>query len=173
SIATLQAFENAMTLDIAMGGSTNTVLHLLAIAYEAGVSFTMSDIDRLSRQVPNLCKVAPSSQYHVEDVHRAGGIFTILGELDRAGLIRRDVGCVHASSMGAAIEQNDIRSPGAPDEAKRRALAARGGVRTVVAFSQDQYFAEADTDAAEGCIRDKAHAYSQDGGLGVLYGNLA
>src|SRR3954451_23144178 len=173
SIATFEAFENAMTLDIAMGGSTNTVLHILAIAHEAGVRFTMADIDRLSRQVPNICKVAPSSQYHVEDVHRAGGIFTILGELDRAGLINRDVGTVHAPTLGAAIDLHDVRRPTATVEAKQRALAAPGGVPTKVAFSQDKYFAEADNDVAKGCIRDNAHAYSKDGGLAVLTGNIA
>jgi dihydroxy-acid dehydratase len=173
SISTFQAFENAMTLDIAMGGSTNTVLHILAIAHEAGVPFEMKDIDRLSRKVPNVCKVAPSSHYHVEDVHRAGGIMSILGELDRAGLIHRDVLTVHSESMGAAIDANDIRRPTATEGAKRRALAAPGGVPTKVAFSQDKYFGEADADRERGCIRDIEHAYSKDGGLGVLYGNLA
>jgi dihydroxy-acid dehydratase len=173
SVATFDAFENAMTLDIAMGGSTNTVLHILAIAHEAGVPFTMKDIDRLSRQVPNICKVAPSSHYHVEDVHRAGGIFTILGALDRAGLLRRDVGTVHAESMGTAINANDIRRNTATEAARQRALAAPGGVRTTVAFSQDKYYAELDTDAVSGCIRDVDHAYSRDGGLAVLHGNLA
>jgi dihydroxy-acid dehydratase len=173
AIATFEAFENAMTLDIAMGGSTNTVLHLLAIAHEAGVAFTMADIDRLSRRVPNICKVAPSSSYHVEDVHRAGGIFTILGQLDRAGLIHRDVKTVHGESLGAAIDSNDIHRPSATAEARQRTLAAPGGVATKVAFSQDKYFAEADADLARGCIRDVAHAYSQEGGLAVLHGNLA
>jgi len=173
AIATFPAFENAMALDIAMGGSTNTVLHILAIAHEAGVKFTMADIDRMSRKVPNICKVAPSSHYHVEDVHRAGGIFTILGELDRAGLINRDVGTVHAPSLGAAIDAHDIRRPTATAAAKARALAAPGGVPTKVAFSQDKYFADADNDVAKGCIRDNAHAYSKDGGLAVLYGNIA
>ncbi|MFI5395961.1 MAG: dihydroxy-acid dehydratase [Candidatus Binatia bacterium] len=173
SVATLEAFENAMTLDIAMGGSTNTVLHLLAIAHEAGVPFTMQDIDRLSRRVPNICKVAPSSSYHVEDVNRAGGIFTILGALDRAGLIHREVRTVHAATVGEAIDTNDIRRPTASATAQRRALAAPGGVQTTVAFSQDKYYAEPDTDAAAGCIRDVERAYSADGGLAVLYGNLA
>jgi len=173
AIATREAFENAMTLDIAMGGSTNTVLHILAIAHEAGVSFTMADIDRLSRAVPNICKVAPSSHYHVEDVHRAGGIFTILGELEKAGLIHREAKTVHAPSMGAAIDANDMRRPGATAEARQRALAAPGGVPTKVAFSQDKYFKDADEDAARGCVRDVAHAYSRDGGLAVLYGNIA
>jgi dihydroxy-acid dehydratase len=173
AIATAQAFENAMTLDIAMGGSTNTVLHILAIAHEGGVNFTMEDIDRLSRKVPNLCKVAPSSQYHVEDVHRAGGIFTILGELDRAGLIARDVPTVHSESLGQALDAHDIRRPTAHDVSRRRALAAPGGVRTIVAFSQDKYFDSVDSDAVSGCIRDKQNAYSQDGGLAVLFGNIA
>lgn len=174
SIATFEAFENAMSLDIAMGGSTNTVLHLLATAQEAGVNFTMKDIDRLSRRVPNICKVAPASQrYHVEDVHRAGGIFTILGELDRAGLIHRDAKTVHAKTMGEALRAEDLRAPAPSERARQRALAAPGGVRTTVAFSQDKYFAETDDDKKEGCIRDRAHAYTKDGGLGVLYGNVA
>ena len=173
SIATFEAFENAMTLDIAMGGSTNTVLHILAIAHEAGVAFTMADIDRLSRIVPNICKVAPSSAYHVEDVHRAGGIFTILGELDRAGLFHAEAKTVHAPTMRAALDSNDIRRPTSTPEAKQRALAAPGGVPTKVAFSQDKYFATVDDDAAKGCIRDREHAYSQDGGLAVLFGNIA
>ena len=173
AVATFEAFENAMTLDIAMGGSTNTVLHLLAIAHEAGVEFTMTDIDRLSRRVPNICKVAPSSSYHVEDVHRAGGIFTILGQLDRAGLIHRDVKTVHGESLGAAIDDNDIHRGSATAEARQRTLAAPGGVATKVAFSQDKYFADPDADLAGGCIRDIAHAYSKDGGLAVLHGNIA
>jgi len=173
SIATFEAFENAMTLDIAMGGSTNTVLHILAIAHEAGVPFTMRDIDRLSRRVPNICKVAPSSHYHVEDVNRAGGIFTILGALDRAGLIHRGVGTVHAPTLGEAIDAHDVRRPTATAAARRRALAAPGGVRTIVAFSQDKYYADLDADPVKGCIRDVAHAYSADGGLAVLSGNLA
>ena len=172
-IATFEAFENAMTLDIAMGGSTNTVLHILAIAREAGVDFRMQHIDALSRRVPNICKVAPSSHYHVEDVHRAGGIFSILGELDRAGLIKREVGTVHARTLGEAIDANHIDRPTSSAEAKALALAAPGGVRTTVAFSQDKYFSEPDVDRARGCIRDVAHAYSKDGGLAVLYGNLA
>jgi dihydroxy-acid dehydratase len=172
-IATFAAFENAMTLDIAMGGSTNTVLHILAIAREAGVDFRMEHIDRLSRRVPNLCKVAPSSHYHVEDVHRAGGVFTILGELDRAGLLDRSVRTVHAETLGQAIDENDIRRPSAGDGARRRTLAAPGGVPTTIAFSQDKYFAEPDLDREKGCIRDREHAYSADGGLAVLYGNIA
>jgi dihydroxy-acid dehydratase len=173
SVATFEAFENAMTLDIAMGGSTNTVLHILAIAHEAGVPFTMKDIDRLSRHVPNICKVAPSSHYHVEDVHHAGGILSILGALDRAGLIHRNVYTVHEATMGAAIDANDVRRPSASEAARRRSLAAPGGVRTTVAFSQDKYYAELDLDERQGCIREVEHAYSRDGGLAVLYGNLA
>jgi dihydroxy-acid dehydratase len=173
SIASFQAFENAMALDIAMGGSTNTVLHILAIAKEAGVDFSMADIDRMSRKVPNLCKVAPSSSYHVEDVHRAGGIFTILGQLDRAGLLHRGVGTVHTKTLGEAVDEHDIHSPTASQAARDRALAAPGGVPTKVAFSQDKYFDKADTDLARGCIRDAEHAFSKEGGLAVLYGNFA
>jgi dihydroxy-acid dehydratase len=173
SIATFAALENAIALDIAMGGSTNTVLHLLAVAHEAGVAFTMGDIDRMSRRVPNICKVAPSSHYHVEDVHRAGGVFTILGELDRVGLIHREVLTVHARTLGQALDANDIRRAGVTVAARKMLLAAPGGIRTQVAFSQDKYFAEADMDAARGCIRDVEHAYSRDGGLVVLYGNIA
>jgi dihydroxy-acid dehydratase len=173
SIATFAAFENAMTLDIAMGGSTNTVLHILAIAREAGVDFRMNHMDELSRRVPTICKVAPASHYHVEDVHRAGGIFSILGELDRAGLIQREVGTVHARTMGEAIDAYDISRESASDHAKAQTLAAPGGVRTIVAFSQDKYFADADSDRKGGCIRSAEHAYSKDGGLAVLYGNIA
>jgi dihydroxy-acid dehydratase len=173
AIATFEAFENAMALDIAMGGSTNTVLHILAIAREAGVPFTMADMDRLSRKVPNLCKVAPSSSYHVEDVHRAGGIFTILGQLERAGLLHRHVGTVHAKTMGQAVDENDVHRPTATPAAKARALAAPGGVATKVAFSQDKYFDKPDLDLARGCIRDVEHAFSREGGLAVLYGNFA
>jgi dihydroxy-acid dehydratase len=173
SIATFDAFENAMALDIAMGGSTNTVLHILAIAKEAGVNFTMADMDRMSRKVPNLCKVAPSSSYHVEDVHRAGGIFTILGQLDKAGLLHRNVGTVHAKTIGEAVDEHDIHRPTASAAAKARALAAPGGVPTKVAFSQDKYFDKADTDLERGCIRDAEHAFSKEGGLAVLYGNFA
>ncbi|CAK0779153.1 dihydroxy-acid dehydratase [Gammaproteobacteria bacterium] len=173
SIATFQAFENAMTLDIAMGGSTNTILHLLAAAEEAGVNFSMADIDRLSRKTPNLCKVAPSSQqFHLEDVHRAGGVMAILGELDRAGLMHRDCRTVHATSMAEAIALWDIRLTG--DEKRRQFFrAAPGGVPTTEAFSQDRRYPSLDLDRAHGCIRDQAHAYSQDGGLAILYGNLA
>ncbi|OSM05153.1 putative dihydroxyacid dehydratase [Magnetofaba australis IT-1] len=174
SIATFQAFENAMCLDIAMGGSTNTVLHLLAAAQEAEVDFTMADIDRLSRQVPCLCKVAPATdKYHVEDVHHAGGVFGILGELDRAGLINGDCRTVHAASMTEAIATEDIQSGQASDAAKSRALAAPGGQPTVEPYCQSQRWPAADDDRVNGCIRDKAHAYSQDGGLAVLFGNIA
>jgi dihydroxy-acid dehydratase len=173
SIATFQAFENAMSLDIAMGGSTNTVLHLLAAAHEAGVAFSMADIDRLSRQVPNLCKVAPSTQrYHLEDVHRAGGVIGILGELDRAGLIHREVPTVHSPSLGEALAQWDITRTDA-EVARTRYFAAPGGVPTQVAFSQAARWPSLDLDRAGGCIRDLEHAYSRDGGLAVLYGNLA
>ena len=168
------SFENAMLLDIAMGGSTNTVLHLLAAAQEGQVPFTMEDIDRLSRRVPNLCKVSPSvADVHVEDVHRAGGIMGILGELDRAGLIHRDVGSVHAVSLGAALDRHDVMhapSDGAVAEFYR---AAPGGVRTTQAFSQASRYETLDTDRATGVVRDVAHAFSKDGGLAVLYGNVA
>jgi dihydroxy-acid dehydratase len=169
SIATRDAFENAMALDVAMGGSTNTILHLLAAAHEAGVDFGLKEIDELSRRVPCLCKVAPSSSYHVEDVHRAGGIHTILGELDRAGLLNRGVHTVH----GLPLADWDLRSGSASDEAVGLYYAAPGGVRTTKAYSQDAKWASLDLDAAAGCIRDVAHAYSADGGLAVLYGNLA
>jgi dihydroxy-acid dehydratase len=173
AIASFEAFENAMSLDVAMGGSTNTVLHLLAAAHEAGVDFTMADIDQISRRVPCLSKVAPATQkYHMEDVHRAGGVMGILGELDRARLIRRDVPTVHAPSMAAALEQWDIRRT--QDEAVTTFFrAAPGGVPTTIAFSQSMRYPTLDDDRAEGCIRDKAHAYSQDGGLAVLHGNIA
>src|SRR6187402_1499161 len=173
SIASFDAFENAMTLDIAMGGSTNTVLHILAIAEEAGVNFKMSDIDRLSRKTPSICKVAPNSSYHIEDVHRAGGIFTILGQLDQAGLIHRQVHTVHEKTMGDAIDQNDVHRETATPAAKQRALAAPGGVPTQTAFSQDKYFPSIDSDQEKGCIRSVPHAYTSEGGLAVLYGNIA
>jgi dihydroxy-acid dehydratase len=173
SIATFAAFENAMCLDIAMGGSTNTVLHLLAAAREAGVDFTMKDIDRLSHKVPHLAKVAPSTQqYHMEDVHRAGGVMAILGELDRAGLIHRDVPTVHSGSLGEAIHVWDVIR--AHDVSVFEFYkAAPGGVPSQVAFSQNKRYPELDLDRAQGCIRDKANAFSQDGGLAVLHGNLA
>jgi dihydroxy-acid dehydratase len=172
-IATFAAFENAMSLDIAMGGSTNTVLHLLAAAQEGEVDFTMNDIDRLSRKVPNLCKVAPSSQtYHVEDVHRAGGIMGILAELDRGGLIDRGVATVHSATLGDALDAWDVCGE-AGEQAATFFRAGPGGVRTTEAFSQDQRFADLDVDREAGCIRNMEHAYSKDGGLAVLFGNLA
>ena len=173
SVANFQAFENAMTLDISMGGSTNTVLHLLAAAREGAVDFTMDDIDRLSRRVPNLCKVAPSvHDIHLEDVHRAGGVMAILGELDRAGLLNRDVATVHAPTMAAALEKWDICRSNTPT-VQSFYRAAPGGVRTTEAFSQSVRYEALDSDRKEGVIRDIAHAYSKDGGLAVLYGNIA
>jgi len=175
-IASLRAFENAMSLDIAMGGSTNTVLHLLAAAQEGAVSFTMADIDRLSREVPNLCKVAPSKpDVHLEDVHLAGGVMAILGELDRAGLIHRDVPTVHTATLGDALVRWDIRAEGreAGDTASIFYRAAPGGVRTTEAFSQSERYSALDLDRANGTIRDVAHAFSRDGGLAVCYGNIA
>ncbi|MDR9498948.1 MAG: dihydroxy-acid dehydratase [Hydrogenovibrio sp.] len=173
SIATYEAFQNAMALDVAMGGSTNTVLHLLAIAREAGVHFNMSDIDHISRKVPCLAKVAPNSQeYYMEDVHRAGGIMRILGELDRGGLIDRDVYTVHASTMGAALELWDITRT--DDEAVKTFFrAAPGNVRTTQAFSQSKRWKSLDDDDKNGCIRSVEHAYTKEGGLAVLYGNIA
>ena len=174
NIATFEAFENAMTLDVAMGGSTNTVLHLLAAAQEAGVDFTMSDIDRISRDVPCLCKVAPATdKYHIEDVHRAGGILGILAELARADLLNVDVNNVHSGTLRQAISQWDVVSDSAGAQVADFFRASPGGIPTQTAFSQDRYYDELDLDRSAGCIRDKAHAYSQDGGLAVLYGNLA
>jgi dihydroxy-acid dehydratase len=173
TIANKATFENAMALDVSMGGSTNTVLHLLAAAHEAGVDFTMADIDRISRKVPCLCKVAPmTDKYHIEDVHRAGGIISILGELARGGLLDTSRPTIHAPTLGEAIERNDIKRS---DDPAVHSLfrAAPGGVPTQVAFSQSERFASLDLDRSTGCIRDKEHAYSQDGGLAVLYGNLA
>jgi dihydroxy-acid dehydratase len=173
SIADKRAFENAMTLDIAMGGSTNTVLHLLAAAYEAKVDFTMRDIDRLSRRVPVLCKVAPSvPNVHLEDVHRAGGIMGILGELDRAGLVQTSVGTVHSKSLAEALDRWDVRRSRS-DAVRDFYRAAPGGVPTTVAFSQSRRFDDLDLDRSQGVVRDAAHAFSADGGLAVLYGNLA
>ena len=168
-----KAFENAMTLDIAMGGSTNTILHLLAIAQEAGIAFGMADIDRLSRTVPQLCKVAPNTdKYHIEDVHRAGGIMAILGELDRAGKLHTDVPTVHAKTLGEALDQWDIVRT--QDEAVRTFyLAGPGGVPTQVAFSQSSRWPSLDLDRAAGCIRSYEHAFSKEGGLAVLTGNIA
>src|SRR5579863_3627243 len=173
NVASFKAFENAMTLDIAMGGSTNTVLHILAAAHEAGVDFTMKDIDRLSRRVPCVCKVAPAiADVHIEDVHRAGGIMGILGELDRGGLINADCSTVHSETMGHALARNDIkRSVG--NSVREFFSAAPGGVPTQVAFSQASRFAELDEDRAHGVIRDIEHAFSKDGGLAVLSGNIA
>ena len=174
SIATKAAFENAMSLDVAMGGSTNTVLHILAIANEAGVDFTLDDIDAISRRVPCLCKVAPNSTtYHIEHVHRAGGIPALLGELDRAGLLNRDVHSVHSDNLADWLGAWDVRSGSATDEAKHRFLAAPGGVRTTQAFSTANLFESLDTDSEAGCIRSVEHAYTKDGGLAVLYGNIA
>jgi dihydroxy-acid dehydratase len=173
TIASLAAFENAMTVDIAMGGSTNTVLHLLAAAREAEVPFTMQDIDRLSRRVPCLCKVAPAKpDVHMEDVHRAGGIMTILGELDRAGLIDSGTTTVHSSTLAEALERWDVRST-TSDSVRAFYRAAPGGVPTQTAFSQERYFDALDLDGHNGAIREKDHAFSQDGGLAVLFGNLA
>jgi dihydroxy-acid dehydratase len=173
SIATREAFENAMTLDIAMGGSTNTVLHLLAAAQEAEVEFTMADIDELSRRVPCVCKVAPNGDYLVEDVHRAGGIPAILGELRRGGLLNEGVHTVHADSMAEWLGDWDLRGGDATDEAVELFHAAPGCVRSATAFSQSERWESLDLDAAAGCVRDVAHAYSADGGLAILYGNLA
>lgn len=173
SIASKAAFENAMTLDIAMGGSTNTVLHLLAAAQEGEVDFTMADIDRLSRKVPHLCKVAPSTQkYHMEDVHRAGGVIGILGELDRSGLLNRDVRNVLGLSLPETLARYDIM---VTDDAAVKSMYAAGpaGIRTTQAFSQECRWPSLDDDRQDGCIRAREFAYSQDGGLAVLYGNIA
>ena len=173
SIASFKAFENAMTLDISMGGSTNTVLHLLAASYEGNVGFTMDDIDRLSRKVPVLCKVAPAkSDVHMEDVHRAGGIMAILGELDRAGLIDTSLPTVHSKTLSDALKVWDI-SRTTDEKVLSFYKAAPGGVPTQTAFSQSRRFEKLDLDRAEGVIRSKENAFSQDGGLAVLYGNLA
>jgi dihydroxy-acid dehydratase len=173
NIANMKAFENAMALDVSMGGSTNTVLHLLAAAHEAEIDFKMSDIDKISRKVPCLSKVAPATaKYHMEDVHRAGGVMGILGELDRAGLIHRDTPTVHSATMGDALDKWDIQVT--QDEKVRKFYrAAPGGIRTTIAFSQSMLYPTLDDDRTDGCIRDLAHAYSLDGGLAVLYGNIA
>ena len=173
SIATKAAFCNAMALDIAMGGSTNTVLHILAIAHEAGVDFTMEDIDALSRKVPNLCKVAPSSSYHVEDVNRAGGIVGILAELARGGLLDTGAHRVDGLSLGQALVQYDIMRPDVSEAVRDLYRSAPAGVRNLVMGSQQTLYPELDTDRTAGCIRDIEHAYSRDGGLAVLYGNIA
>ncbi|MGJ5198967.1 dihydroxy-acid dehydratase [Bradyrhizobium sp. HKCCYLRH1030] len=173
NIANFKAFENAMSMDIAMGGSTNTVLHLLAAAHEGEIPFTMTDIDRLSRKVPCLCKVAPAvADVHMEDVHRAGGVMGILGELARAGLLHTELPSVHSASLAAALERWDVRQTSS-ESVKDFYMAAPGGVPTQVAFSQDRRYQELDLDREKGCIRDLAHAYSKDGGLAVLTGNIA
>ncbi|MCU7833781.1 MAG: dihydroxy-acid dehydratase [gamma proteobacterium symbiont of Taylorina sp.] len=173
NIANFSAFENAMSLDIAMGGSTNTILHLLAAAQEGDIPFSMDDIDRLSRKVPNLCKVAPSTQkYHMEDVHRAGGVMSILGELSRAGLLNMDVKMVHSDSMKDAISHYDVMVSN-DAQVNQMFQAAPGGVPTQEAFSQSKRWQTLDKDRQIGCIRSKEFAYSQDGGLAVLYGNIA
>ncbi|WP_409524184.1 dihydroxy-acid dehydratase [Nitrincola sp. MINF-07-Sa-05] len=173
SIANVKAFENAITLDIAMGGSTNTILHLLAMAQEGEVDFTLRDIDRLSRNVPQLCKVAPNTQkYHIEDVHRAGGIFGILGELDRAGKLHSDLPTVHSSSLAEALETWDIMRNPTP-EVKEFYKAGPAGIPTQTAFSQSTRWTSLDGDRAAGCIRNYENAFSQEGGLAVLYGNIA
>ncbi len=173
SIANKDAFENAMCLDIAMGGSTNTILHLLAAAHEGEVDFTMQDIDRLSRNVPHLCKVAPSTQkYHMEDVHRAGGVTAILGELNRAGLLNTDVKSVHAESLQEGLDKWDITTT-KDESATLMYSAGPGGVPTQTAFSQSKRWDNLDIDRKDGCIRSVEHAYSKDGGLAILYGNIA
>jgi len=173
SVASFKAFENAMSLDIAMGGSTNTILHLLAAAQEGGIDFTMKDIDRLSLRVPQLCKVAPSTpKYHVEDVHRAGGVMSILGELDRAGLLHNDIPTIHSATLAAAINHWDITISDDP-AVHQFFKAGPAGIPTQVAFSQNTRWPTLDTDRAEGCIRSLEHAYSQEGGLAVLHGNIA
>ena len=173
NIATVEAFENAMTLDIAMGGSTNTILHLLAAAQEAEVDFTMADIDRLSKKVPNVCKVAPATEFfHVEDVHRAGGVMGILGELDRGGLIKTAVSTVHEATLGDAISKYDV-AINSDEKLHEFFRAGPAGIATQEAFSQSERYKTLDLDRKQGCIRSVANAYSTDGGLAVLYGNLA
>ncbi|MBE9376223.1 dihydroxy-acid dehydratase [Saccharopolyspora sp. HNM0983] len=173
SVASKKAFDNAMALDMAMGGSTNTVLHTLAAAQEGGIDFTLEDIEATSRAVPCLSKVAPNSDFHMEDVHRAGGIPAILGELDRGGLLHRDVSTVHSPTLDEWLGAWDVRGGSPSEEAVRMFHAAPGGVRTTQAFSTENRWSSLDTDAAEGCIRDVPHAYTADGGLAVLRGNLA
>lgn len=173
SIANFKAFENAMSLDIAMGGSTNTILHLLAAAQEGFVPFTMKNIDELSRKVLQLCKVAPNTQkYHMEDVHRAGGVMAILGELDRAGLLHNDIPMVHSASVKEALAKWDIKQT-FDDSVKQFYSAGPAGIRTTEAFSQETRWDDLDADRAGGCIRSVEHAYSTEGGLAVLYGNIA
>jgi len=173
SIATRAAFINAMSLDIAMGGSTNTVLHLLAIAYEAGVEFSMNDIDALSRSVPVLCKISPNGKYHIQDVNRAGGVMRILGELDRGGLIDTSVLRIDSAALGEVIALQDITRDGAGEDVLSRSLSAPGFLQSREMASQDNYYVNLDKDAEGGCVRDISNAYSKDGGLAVLYGNLA
>ena len=174
SIGSFEAFENAMTLDVTMGGSTNTVLHLLAAAQEAGVDFTMQDIDRISRKVPCLCKVAPmTDKFHIEDVHRAGGIIGILGELARSNLLHLNVPTVHTKTLGEAIDIWDVMHRARDLAVYEFFRAAPGGVPTQVAFSQNRRYPELDLDRTHGCIRDHANAYSKEGGLAVLFGNIA
>lgn len=174
SIVTMDSCENAMSLDIAMGASTNTVLHLLAIAREAGVDFKMADIDRLSRKVPFICKVAPNTKvYHIQDVNRAGGIMAILGELRRAGLLHCDTVTVEGKTLGQVIDENDIRGGKATEEAVKRCHSAPGGCRNIQAYSQSNRYEELDTDNKNGCIRSVENAYSKDGGIAVLFGNIA
>ena len=173
SIATRAAFMNAMSLDIAMGGSTNTVLHLLAIAHEAGVDFRMKDIDELSRRIPVLCKVAPNCSYHIQDVNRAGGVMGILGELDRGGFLDTSVSRVDFRTLAEAIGNNDIMRPSAKPASKKKYLAAPSWTRTMELGACEDIYPDLDTDRAAGCIRDVEHAYSKDGGLAVLYGNIA
>lgn len=173
SVASFEAFENAMSLDIAMGGSTNTVLHLLAAAREGEIEFTMNDIDRLSRKIPNLCKVAPATpDYHIQDVHRAGGVYGILAELHKANLLNGDCTTVHTATMAEAIERFDVTNS-QDEELKQFFRAGPGGVPTQTAFSQSRRFKTLDIDRKNGCIRSKEHAYSQEGGLAVLFGNIA
>ncbi|NIF22169.1 dihydroxy-acid dehydratase [Candidatus Pantoea multigeneris] len=173
SIASFKAFENAMAMDIAMGGSTNTVLHLLAAAHEGKVDFSMADIDRLSRKVPVLCKVAPAIEnVHMEDIHRAGGVMGVMAELNRGGLIHADATTVHAATLGEALEEWDIKST-RNTEVRQFYRAAPGGVRTKVAFSQNNYYPALDTNRQSGCLRSTEHAFTQDGGLAVLFGNIA
>jgi dihydroxy-acid dehydratase len=174
SIASRDAFENAMALDVAMGGSTNTILHLLAAAREARVDFGLKEIDELSRRVPCICKVAPATaKYHVEDVHRAGGIPALLGELDRGGLLHRDVHTIHGASLGEFLDAWDVRSPSVTETAVELFHAAPGGVRTIEPYAQSTRWDSLDLDREAGCIRDIEHAYTKDGGLAVLYGNIA
>ncbi|MCX6465494.1 MAG: dihydroxy-acid dehydratase, partial [Pseudonocardiales bacterium] len=173
NIATREAFENAMALDVAMGGSTNTVLHILAAAQEGEVDFDLAAIDAVSKRVPCLAKVSPNSDYHMEDVHRAGGIPAILGELRRGGMLNEAVHTVHSPTLEAWLDAWDIRSGSASDTALELFHAAPGGVRTTQAFSTENRWSSLDTDAAGGCIRDVAHAYTKDGGLAVLRGNIA